>query len=608
MSRITRRDSAPRNVDVEQQLARLLDSPLLAQVVPRLPPETLHRLVRHCGLDACVELLAAATPAQLNALADADLWRRTGSQGRETFDVERFGEWLEALASAGGSITARTVAALDKDVLVAGLSRYIRVFDPGIFEPTAQSDDERMDRGESMHEGDSLDIVDATASDRSHAADGHEAEGEDAIECEIGGYIVRARTGEAWDAVVALLLALDAEDPRSFHALMQGCRRLSNCRPEVDGLDDLLPEPEQHLHDVAIARDERRSRGGYATAADARAFLRMARAPRSGAAAAPMPNPIASAYFRAADEGLGSPDEAVRAPDVVRPSLTSLPAAASDPGGNDDAPGAAEAVVALLTEAVVLADRRPAPEAAVGDAKAGGRTHVERLMAYVREEDETASYARTRELAFLANILLAGCTVQARPFTTAEASAAAAAVCNLGLDGGPARWPGTTSARVSARRDGRSPGIEPITSPPDAFLVDHDLVTAFELGWSILYNDVCLFTVERLIAMLDDLRSADRDVRHGLSALRRALVQARDAGTPWRARDAAEVLVMLDTTAWAGVIGLLDECPVLPAALAASLEGRTTRVSATDFSFISTAAQVADIQRFVRRLPDVLSR
>jgi len=65
---------------------------------------------------------------------------------------------------------------------------------------------------------------------------------------------------------------------------------------------------------------------------------------------------------------------------------------------------------------------------------------------------------------------------------------------------------------------------------------------------------------------------------------------------------------MLDMTAWIGVLGLLDECPVLPAALPAILEGRTTPVSQTAFEFISTTAQIGDIRLFVRMLPGVLTR
>ena len=121
----------------------------------------------------------------------------------------------------------------------------------------------------------------------------------DVVECEMGGYLVRAQRTDAWDAIVTLLTTLEIEHNHYFHAVMQGCRRLSNSRPEIDGLDDLLMAPEQQLPDVAIEREGRRSRQGYTTPADARAFLQMARQPR--AASAP-PNPIATAYFRAVDE------------------------------------------------------------------------------------------------------------------------------------------------------------------------------------------------------------------------------------------------------------------------------------------------------------------
>ena len=77
----------------------------------------------------------------------------------------------------------------------------------------------------------------------------------DGVACEVGGYLVRAIRADAWDAIVALLLALDTGHPDCFHAVMRGCRRLSNSAPEIDGLDDLLMEPEQLLHDVALDRD-----------------------------------------------------------------------------------------------------------------------------------------------------------------------------------------------------------------------------------------------------------------------------------------------------------------------------------------------------------------
>ncbi len=248
-------------------------------------------------------------------------------------------------------------------------------------------------------------------------------------------------------------------------------------------------------------------------------------------------------------------------------------------------------------------------ETAAAGPQAARLTRLRLLMAYLRDTHETAYFTRSRGLAFLANTLLAGCTVQSRPFTPQEASDAAAGICNLGLEYWPGRWPGVTSPGASSpdRRD-TATAKPPDTLPPDSLLIDHDLVTAFEVGWSVLHQDVSLFAAEQLISTLTEVDCVDRDIRRGLVALRRTLVEQRDSGTPWRARNAAEILAMLDMTAWISVLGLLDECPVLPAALTAVLEGRTTAVSQTEFDFISTAAQIGDVRRFMRKLPEVLSR
>lgn len=550
MSKTTKRETpAPAGGSVDDRLARLLDTPFLARLVPHLPPEALHSLIRSQGLEACTELVTSATPAQLTSLLDLDLWHQARPGRDDRFDVDRFGEWLEVLVDAGPSAAARTVAALDKDLVIVGLCRYVRVFDPGIFEPIAPSDDEPIDRHEAMREGDSLDG----------------GTDDDPIEREVAGYVVRARRPDAWDAIVTLLIALDAEHGSYFHAVMRGCLRLSNSRPEIDGLDDLLREPEQRLHDVAVERERRRSQLGYATPADARAFLQMARQPQ------PARSAIVTAYFRAADEiAESSTGETEQSSDVPAPA--------------SDAPESLEAVIELLTEAGVMPERpRALLAGAPDDPEAARLTLLRRLMAHVLNTDETAYLTRSRELAFLANTLVAGCSVQSRPLTPQEASDAAAGICNLGLEYGDA-------------------------PPPDAWLADHDLVTAFEAGWAVLYRDVSLFVANELIATLKALDCVDRDTRRELTALRRALEQQRKAGTPWRARDAAEILATLDQTAWISVLGLLDECPVVPAALTAILEGRTTAVSPTAFEFISTAAQIDDVRTFMRKLPDLLSR
>ena len=567
MSKVMIRDTAPGDGgSVEHRLARLLDTPFLERVVPHLSPETLHQLIRYRGLDACGELVTCATAAQLTSLLDLDLWQPAQPGRDHLFDADRFGEWLEVLAETGAAVVAQTVAALDTDLVVVGLSRYVRVFDRGIFEPTAQSDDELTVRHDAMREGDSI-----------HADTPLHNAGADGLECEVGGYIVRARRADAWDAIVTLLFALDADHGRYFHAVMQGCRRFSNSRPEIDGLDDLLRAPEQHLHDVTIERERRRSEQGYAAPADARAFLEMARQPRQPSSAV---NPIVAAYFRAADGEKNLESE-------IGESGKRL----TDDRGNGkrettNVPESIEAVMELLAEAGVMPERpRALLEGAGARPRAAKLTDLRRLMAHVRDSDDTAYFTRSRELAFLANVLLAGCTVQSRPFTPQEASDAAAAICNLGLE----HWPATDTA-------------------PDALLINHDLVAMFELGWSVLHRDVSLFAADQLISTLARVDCVDREIRRGLVALRRTLVKQRKAGTPWRARDAAEVLSMLDMTAWIGVVGLLDECPVLPAALTAVLEGRTTTVSPTEFDFISTAAQIGDVRLFMQKIPELLSR
>jgi hypothetical protein len=560
MSTTTNHETAPRVVgSVDHRLARLLDTPLFARVVPHLAPETLHQLIQLRGLDACGELVTSATPAQLTSLLDLDLWRHAQPGRDEQFDVDRFGEWLEVLVDTGDSVAARTVAALDKHLVIVGLSRYLRLFDPGTFEPTESSDDEPVDRNEMMNSETS----------------GH------VLECKVGGYLVRARRTDAWDAIVTLLVTLETEHNHYFHAVMQGCRRLSNSRPEIDGLDDLLMAPEQHLHDVAIERERRRSRHGYATPADARAFLQMARQ-RQAASAPNAINPIATAYFRAAEE----------AADAPHPDAT-----------DDDIPTTIAAVIELLAEAGMMPDRQRALlEAADDDPRAARLPLLRRLMGFVLHHDETVYLTRNRELAFLANTLLAGSSVQSRPFTAQEASDAAACICNLGLEAWPARWPGATSHGASSPRDLDT------DVPPNTFLVDHDLVLAFEVGWSVLYQDVSLFVADQLASTLADLHCVDVDTRFGLGALRRTLAKQREAGTPWLAREAAEVLATLDMTAWISVLGLLDECPILPAALTAVVERRTTSVSQAAFEFISTAAQLGDIRLFMRMLHGVLSR
>jgi uncharacterized protein DUF6178 len=520
-------------------LARLLDAPHLAQVVSRLTPEVLHQVIRHHGLDACGALVAAATPLQVRAILDLDLWRPATAGATEQLDAARFGAWLEALMEEGDAIAARVIAEMDESLAVAALSRYVRVFDPGIFEPTFSSDDEREWNG---------------------------PQPSDDCECEVGGYLIRARTRHAWDAIVGLLVTLSDERPRAFHALMCGCRDLSNSTPEEDGLDDLLLAPEQALHDVALEREQRRTQQGYLSAEDARAFLRMARQPERGGAV-PTSNPLAAAYFRDLNETVAAASEQTRPDDRADADVLDVDMTAS-----------LDAVAEVMAEAGIAPAQ---PRALLGPAgsDAARIMPLEPLMEFVFTSNPAAYRARNQELTFLANALMAGCSVYTRPFTIQEAWDAAVGVCNLGLDRG---------------------------SVPQAFLVEHDLIAEFEAGWRLLHEHVSLFVTDRLIATLAELRTVDDEVQADLDRLRRELHRERAAGTPWRAAEALEVMSILDTPTWACLYGLLSECPVVPDAMAAILDRRKSAVSATAFASFTTRAQIDRVREFGSRLRDLL--
>jgi hypothetical protein len=245
-------------------------------------------------------------------------------------------------------------------------------------------------------------------------------------------------------------------------------------------------------------------------------------------------------------------------------------AASADP----DVSEVIDAVAALLAEAGIVSAR---PRALLGPAAADAPlvTPIQPLMEYAHYADPGAYFARSRELAFLANALRAGCSVQGRAFTAQEAWDAAVGICNVGLE-------------------------EP--TRPDAFLIDHDLVTAFEAGWRLLHQDVSWFVIEHLIATLAGVQNIDSETQRDLYRLRRELVRHRDAGTPWRAVGALEPIAILDMPTWVCVCGLLSECPVWPSALTAILERRTGPVSPTAFECFTTREQIRKVREFIHAL------
>ena len=511
--------------DARPLLDRILDTPHLALIVPQLQPEALHRVIEACGLEACGEIVALATPEQLAHVFDLDLWRAEEPGLDEQFDADRFGVWLEVMAESGASVAAKTLAGVDANLVIAALAQYVLVVDPATVMPVAPADGDEVIEISTVNDGPG---------------------------CHIGGYLLVPKRSDSWDAILTVLPALETQYPGYFHRVMRGCRGLSNSTPEIDGLDDLFMDGEQAMFNLAVGREKRREQRGYVTPAQAHAFLKMSRELSIAAGAPPPANAVTRAYFRALEE---------------------TPAESDGPSAAD----AADAAVAgLLLEAGVV----PEQARALLGGPAGPAPRLARIQALMQlagERDYAAYLKRTEEFAYLTNAIVAGCSIQARPFTVQEASDAAVAVCNLGLENWPASW------------------------------LQTDLITVFQVGWSCLHHDVCMYAAERLIAALKRLKCEDREIQSGLTALRVEMTKHWKAGEPWRARDALDVIEALDMPAWAALLGLIDECPVMHAGLGASRGARPLAVSATAFEFISENSQIATVREFMLSLPEILA-
>ena len=543
-----RRDSA----GGRHLLDRILNTPRLEQVVPRLQPDLLHRVIRTCGLEDCSEIVALATPEQLAHIFDLDLWRAARPSLDEQFDADRFGLWIEVLVEAGATVAAQKLAGMDVDLVVAGLAQHVLVYDRAAVTPYETLDGEQVEVSRALDDG---------------------------LTSDVGGYLLVARRADSWEAIVEVLMALGAGHPDYFYQVMGGCLTLSNSGYEIDGLHDLLAEMDQVMFDLEVDREGRREKQGYATPAQARAFLQMSRQIRLGSDAVPLANPLARAYFRAIDE---------RTEADVHSESRLLAAGSEVSPSSEDTAEAVATVFDILLEAGVL---EQAPRALLGGSEGQARRlgHIQAHMQFVLDRDPAAYSTRNEELGYLANTLMAGCSLQARPFTAQEASDAAVAVCNLGLENWPPHWLPANAA-----------------PPHDSFLVDHDLVSVFHVGWAVLYKDVSMYAAEQLIGVLTRMRCDDREIQMGVDALRTELGKHWRAGAPWRARDALDVIMILDMPAWAVLLALIDECPVLHAGAGTSRYTRTLSISAFDFEFISENSHIASIREFLQSLPETL--
>lgn len=254
-------------------LARLVEVPDLVAAVRALPAADLSAAIREIGLEDAGPLVAAASPEQLLAAFDEDLFRSERPGEREVFEPERFVAWLEVMLEAGEEATAARLAELSEDFLLQGFGALVRVLDH----------DALRDRVLGADEGDDgAALVDEAL--------------ESGLVQELDGYLLVSREGRGWDAALAVLLALD----RDHHAVVarlleRAARQSSALLDDLAELAGVLSDAASLAEDVAAEREDRRAALGFVEPRDARAFLALARRPVGDGAR----DAVTSAYFRA---------------------------------------------------------------------------------------------------------------------------------------------------------------------------------------------------------------------------------------------------------------------------------------------------------------------
>ena len=328
------------------------------------------------------------------------------------------------------------------------------------------------------------------------------------------------------------------------------------------GLWSVLTAEDSLESDVGAEREDRRAEQGFMAPSSAAAFLTLARTSKlEDVLASDERDPISRAYFRQ----LGAP--------AASRGRGSAPRNAAPPTPPSSAPTSpASDLLELLRESAVL----PATHRAnllAGNSASEDKAAPALFTAALRQlaDDAPDVHAdRLHELAYLANVLAAGCSLSLRSMRPVEAARAAVATCSLGL-----------AHALAALRRRASPALTLKRTPADKL---------FRIGWRILFHDVVSVAATATEKLLARETSATKlDLQQATSALRSAVA----AGKPWLALRSLDVLEHhLGQPALAMLAALLDECPSLTAELSATADGAS--------EFIATDEQVQVARRFLK--------
>jgi hypothetical protein len=518
-------------------LTRILEQPDLVAAVQALPAQALGKLINHVGLEDSGEIVALATTEQLRRIFDDDLWRSERPGKDESFDADRFTLWLEIMLEAGEVFTAQKLAELPEDLVTLALHKHILVIDIDQLGVTMSN----------------CDCDDYVLVEKALASCLYE---------EIGEYRLISRRHDGWDAIVSVLLALDRDHHDFLERVLGHCCYMDQEYIEENGgLYDVLTSEDMLESDVSGDREDRRAEEGFIAPSSAASFLALARTTELDAiVAAKERDPVTRAYFR------GLRTFSPPSPGKNGKTVESTPA-----------PTVTVDLVELLRDADVLPPATALPLLeSVATSAPETLDQFSRAICDLREKDAARHGERMQELAFLANVLVAGCSIAERSFRPVETANASVAVCNLGLEYLLGNKAGTDEAADLLYRESAD--------------------KLFRIGWRLLHQEVIVPTAracERLLVKQAQSASDTRALNRATTALHAALV----AGKPWTARQGLTVLEeLIDPTTLVPLMALLAECP----SLCGKLHPREASKEANpDLVFIANHDQIRFIQAFL---------
>jgi hypothetical protein len=239
-----------------------------------------------------------------------------------------------------------------------------------------------------------------------------------------------ARDVDVWDDVYNALMSLDRDHHDRLRDILEQCCAMSTeYISGQGGLFQVLTADEMLDSDVAAARDDRRAAEGFISAADARAFLELAR--RGGGD--DERDAITRAYFRALDQRGATNNEAPRQTGA---------GTTADVGG----------LMAVLREAEVIAPATGRLLSALPASPGGARVAslFEQAMTDLRASDAMLFSARVAEVGYLVNVWSAGGAHDGRRPRPMEALEMVLKTCETGLRAQLGTTPATAAHALTA--------------------------------------------------------------------------------------------------------------------------------------------------------------